>query len=695
MKTMREESLVKRIKLLFALCAALGGLGACNNAATTARPVDEASDALSSTAPLLRIDSPVSALPGGQFEVDVSFRDASGNLLKGTNSVTVALSKNPAAATFTGTRTLLPVNGIARFTDLSLDKPAQGYTIVATSTGATSATSLPINVTWSEDAVVVSGKQQNATLATAQRISPNVPMFGNLAAGTQYYRLHAITGQLLSVTSFANRLAPNEWDTSLRLRLIAPDGTTEVARSAAASATAKGIDNGIFALRIPADGDYYLACDSDVGGFASGHYAVMISMVSTTGTVVQTEAEPWGITGLNDSMSTAQTLQQGLLFGHFDPAPSNGSASDFYKITVSAASRIRIDLVAARNGAAYGDNLWNARLDLLDSTGAVLWSNDNTYGADPVIDFNVTKIGTYYVRVGQSGAAPSAASPYLLTYISAAYQPVAESGKNTSPSAALRIAYGAEISGNFLAAGDHFFSFAGTAGDGLRLSAEGKEQLQGATLSLNPQSGADAVLLSTDGVTPLPSGTSVGTATETKLNLRQTILPSTGIYYVRVRSNTAGRFGLRLDRLATSAREVEPNNTAATATTVPNSGFVSGVISSAGDVDHFKVHATAGQLISVATFAATGGGSGNVLADFGSALLPTLQLRDAAGNLLSTVSGDRQGNVNFAETNQRPEEMLELVFRAPATADYDLAVSDADGQGGPGYFYALQVRTNQ
>lgn len=696
MKPMREESLVKRFKLLFALCAALGGLGGCDKATSASRAANEPSDALTATTPLLRIDSPVSALPGGQFEVDVSFRDASGNLLNGTSSVTVALGKNPAGAAFTGTRTLLPVNGVARFTSLSLDKLAQGYTVVATSTGATSATSLPINVTWSENALAVSGTQQNVTLATAQPISPNVPMFGNLAAGVQYYRVHAINGQILSATSLANRLAADDWDTSLRLRLIAPDGTTEIARSSAMSPTAKGSDNGILALRIPADGDYFLACDSDTGGFASGRYALLISLGSTIGTIVQTEAEPWGVTGVNDSMSTAQALQPGILYGHFDTPASNASASDFYKITVSAASRLRIDLVAARNGAAYGDLLWNARLDLFDSTGAVLWSNDDQYGKDPVIDYIATKVGTYFVRVGRSETpSNTAASPYILTYIPLPYVPLAESGKNTGPSSATRIAYGAEVSGNFLAAGDHFFAFGGTAGDVLRLSVEGKQMLQTATLTMNPQSGADAVLLAGDGVTPLPSGVSFGTAAESKLNLRQTILPSNGTYYVRVRSNAAGRFGLRLDRLAATAREIEPNNTAATATNILGTGLVSGIISTAGDVDHFKVHAAAGQLISVGAFAAPGAGSANSLADFGSALVPTLQLRDAAGNLLSAVSADRQGNANFAETNQRPEEMVELAFRAPATGDYDLAVSDADGLFGPTYFYALQVRTNQ
>jgi hypothetical protein len=396
-------------------------------------------------------------------------------------------------------------------------------------------------------------------------------------------------------------------------------------------------------------------------------------------------------------MLTAQPLQPGLLYGHFDPPTAAGSAFDFYKIQVASAMRIRIDLAAARNGAAYGDALWDASLDLLDPSGAVLWSNDDTYSKDPLIDYVVTKAGTYFVRVGRSAKPGNTArSPYMLTFVQLPYLPAAESAKNTARSAAMPIQYGAEVAGNFATAGDHFFSFAGAAGDVVRLVAEGKDQLQSATLSLTPNAGgADAVLLGTDGVTQLAVGVTVGSSSESKLNLRQTILQTSGTYYVRVRSNAAGRFGLRLDRIAATVREREPNDTAALATLADPSGWMSGVIASAGDVDHFRIHAIAGQLVTVAAFAAPGGGSGTSLADFGSALMPTLQIRDALGNVLSTSSADRQGSVNFAETDQRPEEMVEAAFRAPATADYDVAISDADGQGGPTSFYALQVRVNQ
>jgi hypothetical protein len=182
----------------------------------------------------------------------------------------------------------------------------------------------------------------------------------------------------------------------------------------------------------------------------------------------------------------------------------------------------------------------------------------------------------------------------------------------------------------------------------------------------------------------------------------QTIIPATGTYFVRVRSTGIGKFGLRLERVTTSAREVEPNDTAATATLVPSSGWISGVISGA-EQDHFKVHAEAGQLVTVSVLAAGGAGLGSPLSDWGSSLVPSLQILDPLGNVLSATSARRQGALNFAETLQHPlvaqisnvPPTLQASFRAPAAGDFDVAVSDADGQGGTNYFYALNVSKNQ
>ncbi|HEY6061681.1 MAG TPA: Ig-like domain-containing protein, partial [Gemmatimonadales bacterium] len=80
--------------------------------------------------------------------VKVEIRDAGGNrVTTATNSVTVAIGTNPGGGTLGGTKTLSAVSGVATFSNLSINKVGTGYTLVATATSLTSATSLGFNVT--------------------------------------------------------------------------------------------------------------------------------------------------------------------------------------------------------------------------------------------------------------------------------------------------------------------------------------------------------------------------------------------------------------------------------------------------------------------------------------------------------------------------------------------------------------------
>jgi len=651
----------------------------------------------------LRIDLYPDVLPGQPFRVDVSYRNSAGDLMDVGERVTIRLGKNPTGATLRGTLTRTTVKGAATFNDLAIEKVGEGYTLTAKAPKAPDATSAAFAVAYSVVAPPQPPAPPNAPPTSAQAISPNVPVFGSLAPGqVDYYVFHARVGEILTASSFANRLDINRWDTSLRLRLLAPDGTTEIARGGAINAGAHGVDNGFSMVRIPVEGDSYLACDVDQDGFLAGSYAVVMKLLPNPGVSLQTENEAWGATGQNDSQATAQALLPGVLYGHFDTPANNATASDFYKIAILIPSRVRVDLTAARNGAAYGDVTWDPRLELQDASGAVLWSNDNSYGLDPAIDYIVTKPGTYYVRVTRSESpSNTGASPYFLSYVPMPYFPVAPSA-GASAATATPIKYGAEVAGSFTVAGDQYFAFGGTAGDVVGLAVEDRTQLQGASLLMTPTSGADAVLLGTDGVTALASGALFGNAAESKLNVRQTILQSTGTYFVRVRSVTTGRFGIRLERLAATDREIEPNDSAAQATPIGASGWVSGAIGSAGDQDHFLVHAEAGQLTTVSLLAASGSGMGTAFSDWGSALMPRLEVRSLQGDVLSWTAADRKGAFNFAESAQYPllplldrSPMIQTSFRAPAAGDYEIVVTDADGQGGPTYFYALNAGSNQ
>jgi hypothetical protein len=78
--------------------------------------------------------------------VTVKLVDAGGNGVDSSGiPVTVALGNNPAGATLGGTTTQNTVDGVATFNDLTLDKPDNGYSLAASSSGLTNATSNSFN----------------------------------------------------------------------------------------------------------------------------------------------------------------------------------------------------------------------------------------------------------------------------------------------------------------------------------------------------------------------------------------------------------------------------------------------------------------------------------------------------------------------------------------------------------------------
>ena len=80
--------------------------------------------------------------------VQVGIMDGNGVLVPtSTDSVTLALGTNPTQATLAGTLTVVAVNGVATFPNLSVDLAGSGYTLSATSTGVSgSASSNTFNV---------------------------------------------------------------------------------------------------------------------------------------------------------------------------------------------------------------------------------------------------------------------------------------------------------------------------------------------------------------------------------------------------------------------------------------------------------------------------------------------------------------------------------------------------------------------
>jgi len=92
---------------------------------------------------------PSSAAAGSSITpaVVVSVEDAQGNVVTtATNQVTMAIGTNPSIGTLGGTAQVTAVNGVATFSNLSINNPGTGYTLATSAAGLTGATSSAFNV---------------------------------------------------------------------------------------------------------------------------------------------------------------------------------------------------------------------------------------------------------------------------------------------------------------------------------------------------------------------------------------------------------------------------------------------------------------------------------------------------------------------------------------------------------------------
>ena len=82
--------------------------------------------------------------------VRVTARDAQGNPVTSYNGpVSIAIGRNGGTlvpGTLSGTKTVTAVNGVAVFSDLSIDQPGNGYTLVVTAPNLFAAESTPFNI---------------------------------------------------------------------------------------------------------------------------------------------------------------------------------------------------------------------------------------------------------------------------------------------------------------------------------------------------------------------------------------------------------------------------------------------------------------------------------------------------------------------------------------------------------------------
>ncbi len=144
--------------------------------------------------------------------ITVKVEDPSGNVVAGdASNVTIAISGNPGGATLGGTLTVAAVNGIATFSDLSINNVGSGYTLIATDGGLSSATLAAFNIdaalvvtTNPLNQSVAAGDTATFTAAASGSPSPTVQWEVSSDGGATFNPISGATSAIYSFTATAD-----------------------------------------------------------------------------------------------------------------------------------------------------------------------------------------------------------------------------------------------------------------------------------------------------------------------------------------------------------------------------------------------------------------------------------------------------------------------------------------------------------
>ena len=158
----------------------------------------------------------------------VVVQDAFGNTATSSSArVTLTLSSSPPGGALSGTASVTAVNGVATFSGLSVDRAGTGYTLTASFTGLTSATSAPFSV---------------ATGAAARLVFTTQP--GNGTAGAPLPQQPVVAVE----DGFGNRITTSTAAVTLALATH-PSGATLGGGATAAAAAGLATFSGLFTNR--------------------------------------------------------------------------------------------------------------------------------------------------------------------------------------------------------------------------------------------------------------------------------------------------------------------------------------------------------------------------------------------------------------------------------------------------------------
>lgn len=522
----------------------------------------------------------------------------------------------------------------------------------------------------------------------------NLPsgMAGTGALGSDdvdFWSFSATANQVIQVEMLATRRDFDGWQSNLelpRVSLFGPNGTSFVAGIDFFAGSSTGWYGGAHDLdiprfRIPATGTYFVVVDHYFSGTPGGGYAIRVTALALG--VLQAESEG------NNSPAAADAITAGTI-----RAMKVDNDDDFFSFTITEATIVYFEIWAYRNGlfgvaGVPDDDYFDPLIELIGTNGTtVLAANDDVFVYDSALHFLLVTPGTYFLRVTESTVVTDGDAEYFLTFSATAVGSDVETEANDDPSSANPIAYGDIVSGTLESTVDDFdfFSFSGTAGDIVRVfwfEAGTHETAAGIS---EIRIGDDTAVITQR----------VDYAEFGQMNCVRAILPSTGTFYVvGFASGVLTDYTFRIELVTDGQFEAEANDTPALADPLPVSGSVAGVVETIGDADVFSFQVVEGEVINFSIHAAAGnfaaltGFGYSSHNDYGSLLLPDLEIINAAGTVLASTP--------FAGADFSGESMTNgvatsaIAFRAPSAGTFYVRVTASDGTGSVDHLYVLEI----
>ncbi|MFY2561755.1 lamin tail domain-containing protein [Corallococcus terminator] len=249
--------------------------------------------------------------------LEVRFLDARARLVAGaTEPVTLSLAANPGAATLEGTLTVVPVDGVARFSDVVLKKAGAGFQLRAAATGVENATTETFTVVPAQAASLeLAGLASTAVAGAARSAQVTVfDAFGNVASnytGTLAVRSSDATASLPASHVFTSAEAGHFTFTGIVLKRA---GSQQVTVQDVGVAT--------------------LSAQQDVGVVAAEASALAFTQVPTSGSasmaLSSVEVSLQDVFGNNAAVGaprvTVALVEAGDLSGVVEVAPVDGVA---------------------------------------------------------------------------------------------------------------------------------------------------------------------------------------------------------------------------------------------------------------------------------------------------------------------------------------------------------------------------------